>query len=160
MSNATVDMKQRKAQSPPAGQPQMPAQPQPLPPDESAVVVPGPSPLKVPDSLVEDLTDVFKLLADKSRLKIVLALAQEGQLHVSALCKLLKQSQPAVSHHLTLMRMVGLVGYDRNGKHNFYYLASDHVRNLFEQFFSRVGNEQQVLDFDEFSLTFARREPS
>jgi len=117
------------------------------------------SPLRVPDRLIQSLTDVFKLLADKSRLKIVLALAQEGQMHVSALCKLLGQSQPAVSHHLTLMRMVGLVGYDRSGKHNFYYLASDHVAHLFAEFFAATGNTEQCLELEDFSLTFSRCEP-
>jgi len=90
------------------------------------------SPIRISDSTIKNMTSVFKLLADRSRLKIVLALAQDGKLHVSALCELLDQSQPAVSHHLTLMRMVGLVGYDRNGKHNYYYLASDFLRDLIE----------------------------
>jgi ArsR family transcriptional regulator len=121
--------------------------------DDAAVT----SPLKITNGVIRDLTAVFKLLADKSRLKIVLALAQEGQMHVTALCKILGQSQPAVSHHLTLMRMVGLVGYDRNGKHNFYYLASDYLRDLFERFFTLTGNPQQALEFDEFALTFSRR---
>jgi ArsR family transcriptional regulator, arsenate/arsenite/antimonite-responsive transcriptional repressor len=115
------------------------------------------SPLKVSDDTIADLTSVFKLLADKSRLKIVLALAQQGPMHVSALCKLLGQTQPAVSHHLTLMRIVGLVGYDRNGKHNYYYLASDYLRDLFEQFFAELGGERHSLEFDEFSISYARR---
>jgi ArsR family transcriptional regulator len=115
------------------------------------------SPLRVNNGLINDLTSVFKLLADKSRLKIVLALAQEGQMHVTALCKLLRQSQPAVSHHLTLMRMVGLVGYVRDGKHNFYYLASEHVRDLFERFFRTAGNDQQALEFEDFALSYSRR---
>jgi ArsR family transcriptional regulator len=127
---------------------------------ESATAVETPPsfpPLKVADPLIKRLTTVFKLLADKSRLKIVLALAQHGRMHVSALCDLLHQSQPAVSHHLTLMRNVGLVDYDRNGKHNFYYLASDHLRDLFEQFFANAGNGHQTLEFEAFALTFSRR---
>jgi ArsR family transcriptional regulator len=112
--------------------------------------------LKVNDEVIKGLASVFKLLADKSRLKIVLALAQEGRMHVTALCDLVKQSQPAVSHHLTLMRMVGLVGFDRSGKHNFYYLASDKVRDLVEQFFADAGNGGQALQFDDFALTFSR----
>jgi ArsR family transcriptional regulator len=114
--------------------------------------------LKLNEDLLDDMTAVFKLLADRNRLKIVLALAERGQMHVNALCDLLGQSQPAVSHHLTLMRMVGLVGYDRNGKHNFYYLASDHLCDLIEQFFSDTGNARQALEFDDFALTFSRRE--
>lgn len=116
------------------------------------------SPLRVTDDTIADLTAVFKLLADKSRLKIVLALAQQGPMHVSALCKLLGQTQPAVSHHLTLMRIVGLVGYDRNGKHNYYYLASDYLRDLFEQFFTELGGARHTLEFDEFSIAYARRD--
>src|SRR5262249_54868261 len=112
------------------------------------------SPIRLSDSTINDLTAVFKLLADKSRLKIVLALAQHGPMHVSDLCKLLRQSQPAVSHHLTLMRMVGLVGYDRAGKHNYYYLAADHLRELFEQFFADTGNDHKVLQFEEFSVAY------
>ncbi len=114
------------------------------------------SPLKVSDETIADLTSVFKLLADKSRLKIVLALAQQGPMHVSALCQLLGQTQPAVSHHLTLMRIVGIVGYDRNGKHNFYFLASDYLRDLIEQFFSELGNGNQTLQFEEFSISYKR----
>ncbi len=110
------------------------------------------------------MTAVFKLLADASRLKIVLALAQDGELHVSALCAMLNQSepgfkysQPAVSHHLTLMRMVGLVGYRRDGKHNYYHLASGHVRDLLEQFFADSGNGHKAFQFDDFALTFKRK---
>jgi ArsR family transcriptional regulator len=111
----------------------------------------------VGDLAIQRLSDVFKLLADKSRLKIVLALARQRELHVSALCDLLRQSQPAVSHHLTLMRMVGLVGYRRDGKHNYYYLASDYLRDLFEQFFADSGNGHKLLQFADFALAFKRR---
>jgi ArsR family transcriptional regulator, arsenate/arsenite/antimonite-responsive transcriptional repressor len=115
------------------------------------------SPIKVSDSTIHRMTDVFKLLADKSRLKIVLALAQDGELHVSALCDLLGQSQPAVSHHLTLMRMVGLVGFRRDGKHNYYHLASGHVRDLLEQFFADSGNGHKQIQFEDFALAFRRK---
>jgi ArsR family transcriptional regulator len=114
--------------------------------------------LDISDDTVGDLTSVFKLLADRNRLKIVLALAQEGQMHVTALCRLLKQSQPAVSHHLTLMRMVGLIKFDRNGKHNFYRLDTAFLRDLIEQFFSDTANGRQVLDLEDFSLAYTRQE--
>ena len=118
---------------------------------------PEPSTIKVHRETLERLTDVFRLLSDQSRLKIVLALAQDGELHVSALCRLLGQSQPAVSHHLTLMRMTGLVGFRRDGKHNYYHLASGHVRDLLEQFFADSGNGHKQLQFDDFALCYKRR---
>jgi DNA-binding transcriptional ArsR family regulator len=121
------------------------------------------SPVRVSDETIARLTAVFKQLADPSRLKILLALAQDGEMHVSALCDMLNQtmphkySQPAVSHHLTLMRMVGLVGFRRDGKHNYYYLASGHVRELLEQVFADSGNGHKSLQFDDFILTFKRK---
>ncbi len=121
------------------------------------IAAPATSPIRISKETLGRMTAVFKLLADSSRLKIVLALAQDGELHVSALCDMLGQSQPAVSHHLTLMRMVGLVGYRRDGKHNYYHLASAHVRDLLEQFFADAGNGQKSIQLEDFTLTFKRR---
>ena len=109
--------------------------------------------LRIADTTISGLADVFALLADKSRLKILLALSEAGEMHVSALCGLLGQSQPAVSHHLTLLRMKDLVGYRRDGKHNFYRVDSDRVRLLLDQFFTDSGNGQQ-LQFPGFSLAY------
>jgi ArsR family transcriptional regulator len=113
--------------------------------------------IRVSPRTLYGLTQVFKLLADESRLKILLALAQSGELHVSALCEMLGQQQPAVSHHLTLLRMTGLVGYRRSGKHNFYRLQSALVRDLLDQFFEDSGNGQQALQFEDFSLSYKRK---
>jgi ArsR family transcriptional regulator len=78
-------------------------------------------------------------------------------MHVSALCSLLGQSQPAVSHHLTLMRMNHLVGYRRDGKHNYYRIDSAFVRDLLEEFFSDSGNGHKQIQFDDFFLAFKRK---
>jgi ArsR family transcriptional regulator, arsenate/arsenite/antimonite-responsive transcriptional repressor len=115
------------------------------------------SKIKASDQTIAGLSEIFKLLADKSRLKILLALAQDGELHVSALCELLGQSQPAVSHHLTLLRMRNLVGFRRNGKHNFYRLDSALVSDLLEQFFTDSGNGHKLLQFEDFSLAYRKK---
>jgi len=59
--------------------------------------------------LEKDLVQVFKLLADETRLRVLMYLVREGELHVTALCDKLNQSQPAVSHHLALLRLAGLI---------------------------------------------------
>jgi ArsR family transcriptional regulator len=115
------------------------------------------SSVKVADQTIYRLAEVFKLMADKSRLKVLIALANEGELHVSALCDLLGQSQPAVSHHLTLMRMTGLVGYRRDGKHNFYHLQSGIIRDLLDQCFGEIGAGAKQLQFEDFTLSYKRR---
>jgi len=115
------------------------------------------SALKISERTLNGLAQVFKLLADESRLKILLALAQDGELHVTALCDLLDQTQPAVSHHLTLLRMSGLVGFRRHGKHNFYRVESELVGELLERFFADAGNGHKQLQFNHFSLSYKRK---
>jgi len=112
------------------------------------------SEIKVSDETLARLTQVFKLLADESRLKILLALAQDGEVHVSALCEMLGQSQPAVSHHLTLMRLVGLVSYRRDGKNNFYRLECGHIRAILEQLFTDCGSSNKQIRFPDFALAY------
>ena len=115
------------------------------------------TPLKVSERTINGLKEIFRMLADESRLKILLALAEEGEMHVSSLCELLDQSQPAVSHHLTLLRMAGLVGYRRDGKHNYYRVESSLVSQLLEQFFADAGNGHRLFQFAGFSLAYRRR---
>ena len=85
------------------------------------------------DELERNLIQVFKLLADETRLKILLSLAREGELHVSALCERLGQSQPAVSHHLAMLRAAGLLDSRRDGKHNFYSVQEGKFREIVSQ---------------------------
>jgi ArsR family transcriptional regulator len=111
--------------------------------------------LPIADRTLTSLTQVFKLLADESRLRILLTLAREGETHVSALCDMLGQSQPAVSHHLTLMRMAGLVGYRREGKFNFYRMDALLLGDLLERLFADAGRASTI-NLGEFALSFSR----
>jgi ArsR family transcriptional regulator len=112
--------------------------------------------LDVSPRTVADLTAVFKQLADESRLKILLALGDAGEMHVSALCRLLGQTQPAVSHHLTLLRLAGLVTFHRRGKQNFYRVDCAAMGELVETFFREVGCSKKPFQLRGFSLAFAR----
>jgi DNA-binding transcriptional ArsR family regulator len=49
----------------------------------------------------------------------------EGERHVGGLCGELSQSQPAVSHHLALLRHGGIIAPRRRGKNNFYSLTDE-----------------------------------
>ena len=65
---------------------------------------------------------LLKHVSDPTRLQVILILA-EGERHVGALCSQLSQSQPAVSHHLALLRHGGIIAPRRQGKNNFYGLT-------------------------------------
>jgi DNA-binding transcriptional ArsR family regulator len=65
---------------------------------------------------------LLKHVSDPTRLQVILILA-DGEKHVGALCDTLSQSQPAVSHHLALLRHGGIIAPRRQGKNNFYSLT-------------------------------------
>jgi ArsR family transcriptional regulator, arsenate/arsenite/antimonite-responsive transcriptional repressor len=79
---------------------------------------------------VKDLTQLFKLLADETRLRILELLGERNELCVRDLWERLGQSQPAVSHHLGLLRMGGLVDTRHQGKHIFYRIDQQRFDEL------------------------------
>jgi len=76
----------------------------------------------LPEDTTNELVKLFKLLSDGTRLQIIHYLTAVPELNVGNLCELLEQSQPAVSHHLALLREAAIVEMRRDGKHNFYSL--------------------------------------
>ena len=105
------------------------------------------------DELEFELLGIFKLLSDETRLRILLYLGREQELHVTALCTRLGQSQPAVSHHLALLREAGLIEARRDGKHNFYSLKHGHFHSVIERLFESMADPDKAeIRFDEFVL--------
>jgi DNA-binding transcriptional ArsR family regulator len=104
---------------------------------------------RIAEQTLDQLTDMFDLLSDRSRLKLLLTLARNDELNVSALCRLLGQTQPAVSHHLKQLRIKGLVEFRREGKHNYYRLHSGPLRDLLERVGHDTGHAQHRLPFDD-----------
>src|SRR5215212_3506351 len=74
---------------------------------------------RVSDQDLDQLTSLFRLLSDKTRLNILMLLAQ-GERNVTSLCQELELPQPTVSHHLGLLRMNNLIGNRRDGKQVYY----------------------------------------
>ena len=112
----------------------------------------------LPHELETDLVKVFKLLSDPTRLRILLLLAQEGEMHVTAPCDKLGQSQPAVSHHLALLRGPGpgpgLIEARRDGKHNYYSVRTMHFHRIMEELFRNISDpDKDEFRFDDFVLT-------
>ena len=108
------------------------------------------APTGLPDQLEQDLVQTFKLLSDETRLRILMYLMREGELHVTALCERLSQSQPAVSHHLALLRVAGLIEARRDGKHNFYSVRQEHFHRIMGELFTTILDDDdqasRVLD--------------
>lgn len=110
---------------------------------------------EVSEQAVRELAQVFKLLSDETRLRILFYLAQNSELHVTDLCNRLGQSQPAVSHHLALLRVSGLIESRREGKHNFYSVRTDHFGELLVNLFSAAGDMPKRVRFHDFVLLYS-----
>jgi len=70
---------------------------------------------------------LLKQVSDPTRLQVVTMLS-EGERHVGGLCGQFNMSQPAVSHHLALLRHGGIVDCRRRGKNNVYSLTDTGYR--------------------------------
>ncbi len=78
---------------------------------------------------MERICGVFRMLAEPSRMKIVLALMQ-GQMCVYHLAEVAEGSVSAVSHQLKLLREQKIVKTTRLGKHIEYAIADGHVQKM------------------------------
>jgi DNA-binding transcriptional ArsR family regulator len=87
---------------------------------------------------ITELSETFKVLSDPTRLKIVLALANE-EMCVCDLTALINVSVSAISHQLRLLRNMRLVSYRKEGKMVYYKLDDDHVENLIREASKHVG---------------------
>src|SRR4051812_18775295 len=100
------------------------------------------------DQDLEQLTSLFRLLSDKTRLNILMLLTG-GERNVSNLCEALKLPQPTVSHHLGLLRLNNVIGNRRSGKQVFY--------NLNGRVDIGDGTSLQIRS-DQFEITIQPRE--
>ena len=80
-------------------------------------------------STVESVSEVFRLLGDPTRVRIVDALTQ-GERCVCDLATLVGLTESAMSHQLRLLRAARLVRVRRAGRHAYYSLDDDHVAGL------------------------------
>jgi DNA-binding transcriptional ArsR family regulator len=91
------------------------------------------------DGDIEGLADVFGLLADAGRLRVLVALL-EGEMCVCDLAAVARTSESATSHHLRLLRAHRVVQVRRSGRMAYYRLADGHVRMLVDVALTHIGH--------------------
>ena len=89
---------------------------------------------------VERLADVFKIMGDPSRVKIIYALLQT-ELCVSDLAAVVGISQSGISHQLRLLRDARLVKTRRDGQTVFYSLDDYHIINLLSECLEHIKEQ-------------------
>ena len=82
------------------------------------------------DDYIEDMANLFKILGDKTRTKI-LAILEKGELNVSNISLMVGLNISAVSHQLRLLRQAKLIKPRKVGKEVVYSLDDDHISQIF-----------------------------
>ncbi|MDO6449451.1 ArsR/SmtB family transcription factor [Oceanobacillus profundus] len=77
-----------------------------------------------------EVAKIFKALSDDTRIKIAYALSLEGELCVCDVANIIGSSNATASHHLRLLKNLGLATYRKEGKLVFYSLDDEHVKQL------------------------------
>ncbi|MEA5455002.1 metalloregulator ArsR/SmtB family transcription factor [Sinomonas sp. JGH33] len=84
-----------------------------------------------PDSQYVDLAvEVFSMLADATRVRIILALREHGELSVNHLADIVDKAPAAVSQHLAKLRLARIVTARQDGTRAFYRLANEHASQM------------------------------
>jgi DNA-binding transcriptional ArsR family regulator len=91
--------------------------------------------------MTASLADVFGLLSDSNRLRLLLALREGGELCVCDLAASVEISESATSHALRLLRTAHVVKVSRIGRMAYYSLVDDHVRQLLDVALEHVSHE-------------------
>ena len=100
------------------------------------------------DNPVVPLADLFRLLGDPTRLRIVLACVDE-QRAVGAIAESLGLSQSLVSHHLRLLRAARIVRAERQGKQVFYLAADRHISGMLAGMLEHVAEPLSEFSLDQ-----------
>jgi len=92
------------------------------------------------EALTVQLAEIFKALADPTRVRILHALSH-AELCVGDLAAVLEMTESAVSHQLRLLRGLRVVRARREGKQVYYALDDEHVTRLFQLSLEHLGHE-------------------
>lgn len=93
-----------------------------------------------PAVAVEEVAEVFGLLADPNRLRLLAALLEGGELRVCDLAASVGMRESATSHALRLLRAHHVVKVRRSGRGAYYSLTDAHVRLLLDVAFAHAGH--------------------
>ncbi len=93
-----------------------------------------------PDEVYSELSMLFKMFADPTRVRILHALEQ-NEMCVCDLACLLGVTKSAVSHQLKALKLSNLVKSRREAQIIYYSLADDHVKEIIDMGFEHLNEE-------------------
>ncbi|MDD6735668.1 MAG: metalloregulator ArsR/SmtB family transcription factor [Clostridiales bacterium] len=92
------------------------------------------------EAFLGQLTDVFKVFGDTTRIKIMWNLF-DNEICVADIAEKTGMSQSAISHQLRLLKQARLIKARRDGKNTFYSLNDEHVKRIIEQVMIHISEK-------------------
>lgn len=92
------------------------------------------------ESKLYQLSELYKVFGDSTRIRILFALAQQ-ELCVCDIADTLEMTQSAISHQLRVLKTNKLVKSRREGKQIFYSLDDEHVNTILSQGLSHINEK-------------------
>lgn len=86
---------------------------------------------KPKEEILERLSELFKILGDPTRTKILWAL-DNHEMCVCDIANVLNMTKSSISHQLATLRTSGIVKYRKSGKEVYYMLDDEHINKLYE----------------------------
>jgi ArsR family transcriptional regulator, lead/cadmium/zinc/bismuth-responsive transcriptional repressor len=97
------------------------------------------------ENSVVELADLFRLLGDSTRLRIVVSCLEQPTA-VGDIANKLGLSSSLVSHHLRLLRAARIVKAERDGKQVFYLAADQHISDVIEDMLEHIAEPRQEVE--------------
>jgi DNA-binding transcriptional ArsR family regulator len=94
--------------------------------------------LRIGDDQVVELAEMFQMMSDPTRLRIILA-CLDAPAAVGEMAERLGISASLVSHHLRLLRAARLLQADRRGRQVFYAVGDQHIRSMLSDMLDHVA---------------------
>jgi ArsR family transcriptional regulator, lead/cadmium/zinc/bismuth-responsive transcriptional repressor len=96
------------------------------------------------DGDIAQLADMFRLLGDPTRLKLVLACMTQQTASAGALAEAVGASPSLVSHHLRLLKAARLVSSKRDGKQIFYQISDAHIQSVLRDMIDHLQEDHDA----------------
>lgn len=100
---------------------------------------------RIGEDQVVELAEMFRLMSDPTRLKIILA-CLDSPAAVGEMADRLGISASLVSHHLRLLRAARLLQADRRGRQVFYVVGDQHIRSMLTDMVDHVSEDDAETD--------------
>ena len=104
-----------------------------------------PAHMRLSEDQTTELADMFRLMSDPSRLRIILA-CLETPVSVGDMANQLGLSASLVSHHLRLLRAGRLIQAERRGNRVFYLITDEHIRRVLSDMVDHVAESVPDLE--------------